>query len=81
MVALKDELALRKEKCFLCNWIFRDLEKNEVLTKYPISVVDGSSQFPVEGKVKHLFLEGLWMPDLAIAPAEVVKQAKTDLNL
>lgn len=78
---LKAELAARTEKCFLCKWILEDLEKNQALTKYPTAAADGSSQFPVDGKVKHLFLEGLWTPGLTIAPEEVVKQAKADLGL
>lgn len=78
-MALKDELAARKEKCFLCKWILEDLEKNQVLTKYPVAALDGSSQFPPDSKVKHLILEGLWRPDLAIAPEDVVKKAKDEM--
>jgi len=78
-MALKDELAARKEKCFLCKWILEDLEKNQVLTKYPTSALDGGSQFPVEGKVKHLVLEGFWRDDLGIVPDDVAKKAKEEM--
>lgn len=76
---LKAELLARKEKCFLCKWILEDLEQNKVLTKYPVSAMDGSSQFPVEGKVKHLILEGFWRDDLGIIGVDVVKKAKEEL--
>lgn len=45
--------------CHLCRWILEDLEKNGTLTnKHPEPCVDGKPHFPVEGKVKHLILEG-----------------------
>ena len=79
-MTLNEVLGERKEKCFLCKWILEDLEKNKELTKYPVSSMDGSSQFPVEGKVKHLILEGFWRDDLGIAPADVVKKARRELT-
>ena len=45
--------------CFLCKWILGDLEKNGTLTNgYPEICSDGKPMFPVEGKKKHLVLEG-----------------------
>lgn len=40
--------------CFLCKWIFEDLEKNQKLTDYP----NGNS-FGEQGKYRHLQLEGM----------------------
>lgn len=61
---LKDRLLDRAPKdgvgCFACAWILEDLHKNGRLTKHPQNALDGSSQFPVEGKVDHLKVEGLW---------------------
>jgi hypothetical protein len=37
--------------CFLCKWIYEDLEKNGNLT--------GQRDFPEAGKVRHLQLEGM----------------------
>lgn len=45
--------------CFLCGWILGDLEKNGTLTKgYPEICTDGKPQFPIEGKLAHLVVEG-----------------------
>lgn len=45
--------------CFLCKWILGDLEKNGTLTNgYPEVCADGKPLFPLEGKLKHLALEG-----------------------
>lgn len=43
--------------CFLCKWIYEDLEKNEKLTDYPKGSQEG--QFPEAGKYQHLKLEGM----------------------
>jgi hypothetical protein len=40
--------------CWLCKWIFEDLEKNQKLTDYP----KGHS-FGEPGKYRHLQLEGM----------------------
>lgn len=40
--------------CFLCKWIYEDLEKNASLTDYP-----KGGQFPAPGKYQHLKLEGM----------------------
>lgn len=40
--------------CFLCKWIYEDLEKNHKLTDYP----KGNS-FGEPGKYRHLQLEGM----------------------
>lgn len=40
--------------CWLCKWIFEDLEKNQTLTDHP----KGHS-FGVPGKYRHLQLEGM----------------------
>jgi hypothetical protein len=40
--------------CFLCKWIYEDIEKNGSLTDYP-----KGGQFPVPGKQQHLKLEGM----------------------
>lgn len=39
--------------CFLCKWIYEDLEKNERLTGYP------NGDFPETGKYKHLKVEDM----------------------
>jgi len=41
--------------CFLCKWIFEDLELNKKLTDYPSGSQGG--QFPASGKYRHLQLE------------------------
>lgn len=41
--------------CFLCKWIFEDLELNKNLTDYPKGSQGG--QFPAGGKYRHLQLE------------------------
>lgn len=40
--------------CFLCKWIYEDLEKNQKLTDYP----KGHS-FGEPGKYRHLQIEGM----------------------
>lgn len=51
--------------CILCRHILVDLEKNGTLTnKYPEPSFDGKPHFPVEGKAKHLYLEGFWTNEL-----------------
>lgn len=41
--------------CFLCKWIYEDLEKNSMLTDYS----NGSCGFPETAKHVHLKLEGM----------------------
>jgi hypothetical protein len=48
----------QSDKCFLCRLISEDLDKNGKLTGYPLDW-GGSGTFPVEGKIRHLKLEGL----------------------
>jgi hypothetical protein len=43
--------------CFLCKWIYADLEANGNLTGYPKGNMGG--EFPEEGKLLHLKLEGM----------------------
>lgn len=52
------ELRSKAPKCFLCKWILEDLEKHGELTKHPTDSM-GQAVFPIEGKQKHLILEGL----------------------
>lgn len=46
----------RRRLCFLCKWIYEDIQKNGELTDYPINF-DGKGEFPVSGKLLHLELE------------------------
>jgi len=48
----------RAEKCFLCRLISEDIDKNGKLTGHPLDW-GGSGTFPVEGKIRHLKLEGI----------------------
>ena len=48
----------RSDVCFLCKFISEDLDKNGKLTGYPLSW-GGDATFPVDGKMKHLKLEGI----------------------
>lgn len=51
--------------CILCSHIAVDLTKNGTLTnKYPEPSFDGKPHFPVEGKMRHLWLEGFWTNEL-----------------
>jgi hypothetical protein len=52
------ETGLRSEACFLCKWIHQDLKLNKKLTGHPLAW-SGDGEFPVEGKKKHLKLEGI----------------------
>lgn len=67
---LKDKLLDRVPNadgvgCFLCRLILGDLAKNGSLTQgFPEICSDGKPNFPVEGKVAHLKLEGFWTEDL-----------------
>lgn len=56
------ELTARAPKCFLCRWILHDVGTNGKLTGWPPDSM-GHGTFPVEGKVKHLELEGLAVLD------------------
>lgn len=47
----------RLPKCFLCKWLLEDIESNGKFTGYPIDY-NGKPEFPVEGKIAHLELEG-----------------------
>lgn len=51
----------RSSKCFCCKWIYEDLKANGKLTGYPKDFL-GSGTWPVEGKLRHLELEGILCP-------------------
>jgi hypothetical protein len=69
--ALKEKLRGRVPNaddvgCILCRHILDDLEKHGTLTnKVPQPCFDGKPHFPVEGKAKHLYLEGFWTKEVA----------------
>ena len=46
----------RRRLCFMCKWIYEDIQKNGELTDYPMDAM-GKGQFPVSGKLLHLDLE------------------------
>jgi hypothetical protein len=80
LAKLKDQLLDRVPKgpegdqvgCFLCKWILEDLAKNGKLTDgHPAKATDGSSQFPAEGKKKHLVVEGFWVKGLQFLMPEI----------
>lgn len=51
--------------CILCAHILTDLAKHGTLTnKFPEPCFDGKPHFPVEGKLKHLWVEGFWTEGL-----------------
>lgn len=60
-VTLPDEtmqkLIERAQKCFTCWWTHEDFRLHKKLTGWPFDYF-GSGTFPVEGKIKHLELEG-----------------------
>jgi hypothetical protein len=71
-VYLKEEtmafLLERSEKCFLCWWIHEDARMHVTLTGWPNDYF-GSGIFPVEGKLKHLELEGV-PPKSSLTPGK-----------
>lgn len=50
-------LGARSVGCFLCRWILEDVKKNGKLTGYPLDY-NQQPEFPVQGKINHLELEG-----------------------
>jgi len=54
----RDELAKRRDKCFLCKWILEDLTENGRLTGQPYDAI-GQAGFPVGAKLNHMRLEGI----------------------
>jgi hypothetical protein len=67
---LKDRLLGRAPNsqgvgCNLCGWILTDLAKHGALTsKVPEPTFDGKATFPIEGKLRHIYLEGFWTKGL-----------------
>lgn len=55
---LEAALAARSEGCFLCGWILADLEANGRLSGWNLDW-GGAPEFPREGEVRHLWIEGL----------------------
>ncbi len=73
-----DRLTDRIGKCFLCKWIVEDLKANQKFTNYPGSAIDGNISFPLEGKVRHLMLEEVWVPEMKVlVTEEVMKKVKS----
>lgn len=54
-----EALAVRRAKCFLCKWILEDMLENGWPTWNPKDL-NGQSIFPLEGKKRHVELEGIW---------------------
>jgi hypothetical protein len=76
-----DRLTDRIGKCFLCKWLVEDLQANQKFTNYPGAAIDGSVSFPLEGKVLHLMVEGVWVPEMkAMVSEEVMKKVKSSLE-
>lgn len=55
--ALAGLVRARAFNCFLCRWIQEDFQQNGKLTGYPHDYND-KPEFPIEGKIGHLELEG-----------------------
>jgi hypothetical protein len=58
-------LSEKAPKCFCCKWILEDLQTNRKLTGYPKDFL-GSDVYPVEGKRRHLELEGILCNQLTL---------------
>ena len=52
----KHHLRVKAQGCFLCKWIYQDIEKNGRVTNGKKNH-DGSYSFPIEGRLRHLELE------------------------
>ncbi len=51
--------------CELCAWILTDLARHGTLTgKVPDPCYDSKPVFPVEGKLRHIWIEGFWTEGL-----------------
>ena len=64
--AIIDQVRARAENCFLCKWIASDFHLHGKLTGWPMDYND-KPEFPVEGKIGHLELEG-FIPRLDASP-------------
>lgn len=53
----------RAEKCFLCWWIHEDFRMHGKLTGWPNDSM-GAGTFPIQGKVRHLELEGILLTNM-----------------
>lgn len=57
MEATKEAVRAKVDTCFLCKWIFEDLEKHGQLTDWPPNVNLAEKLFPAKAKEAHLALE------------------------
>lgn len=64
--ALAELVRERSANCFLCKWILSDFHLNGKLTGYPLDY-NNQPEFPVQGKINHLELEG-FIPKLDASP-------------
>jgi hypothetical protein len=62
LVGILSEKALT---CFCCKWILEDLQINRKLTGHPKDSL-GGPVYPVDGKRKHLQLEGILCDTLTL---------------
>jgi len=76
METLKAELQKRRDGCFLCRYIEDDLKRHGKFTGWPIDYV-GHELFPVEGKLKHLKVEGVRWPGGTFTERDGVKRWPT----